>query len=112
MPYICHTRHFHSNDGSASSDGPSSAFHNQKSRVTIRAGSQPGTTPQPPLAEPSPADEDVRTAVDALAPYLSRLSPAVQALAVHRLAGRPGYSFLAGGEGAVYFRYSLLPLHD
>ena len=73
----------------------------------MRAGSQPGTTPQPPPADPPPADEDVRKAIDALAPYLSRLSPAVQALAVHRLAGRPGYSFLAGGEGAAYFRYCL-----
>ncbi len=61
-----------------------------------------GVGKEPPV--PSP---DVLRAIRSLAPFVARMGPAFEALALQKNSGHPDFRFLYGGEGREYYRWKV-----
>jgi hypothetical protein len=61
-----------------------------------------GVGKEPPL--PSP---DILRAIRSLAPFVARMGPAFEALALQKNSGHPDFRFLYGGEGREYYRWQV-----
>jgi len=61
-----------------------------------------GVGKEPPV--PSP---DILRAIRSLAPFVARMGPAFEALALQKNSAHPDFRFLYGGEGREYYRWQV-----
>ena len=54
---------------------------------------------------PAPTDPALLKAIHTLAPFVAKMGPAFEALAVRKNSADPAFRFLAGGEGSEYYRW-------
>ena len=68
----------------------------------LDVGCAEGVGKEPPVPE-----ADVLRAIKSLAPFVARMGPAFEALALQKHSGHPAFRFLYGGEGAEYYRWQV-----
>lgn len=54
--------------------------------------------------------KDILRCIKTLAPFVARMGPAFEALALQKNGHSPEFAFLSGGEGAAYFRWQVRAL--
>lgn len=73
-----------------------------KEHANPDVGCAEGVGKEPPVPE-----ADVLRAIKSLAPFVARMGPAFEALALQKHSGHPAFRFLYGGEGAEYYRWQV-----
>lgn len=61
-------------------------------------------------SEPPQPSSNILRGIRSIAPFVARVGPSFEALAIHKNASNPDFAFLAGGEGAEYYRWSVRSL--